>query len=792
MEENKVKKFKIMVDKKPFNTKPTPTDVSLIQSRLKNISTIEEITINQLIEYISCGYTIRPAILKSGATEDDFEQQEVIFIDIDNKKDSEKIMSIEEILDIFKTYNLTPNMYYETFSSTKDVPRYRVIFILDKPIVYKDKMNKLLDIINNVIPNTDTSCSTVSKLFYGTVGKDKITLVDDSIRITEDEIINLNKTVSYESYTSEEKINQLIKNFDLLNYIMQDTNKIRESNKYIAFDVCPICGHKDCLRYYKDTNSFYCFGSNGRLGGSIIEYLMATKHLTKKESIDYFKGKILNIPLEIEDDDEDPKKKRLYYEDKIREQLKNAKENLPIPIDIDWVYCYSTSSGIRTKINGAKLARFILNNLKYFYISTTTEEKVPKYFYESGVYKNYTDSKIKKIIRYYIPTEVCQYKDIIEVLNLMGTEAKYISINELNTDENLINFKNGVLDLKENKLLPHSPKYIMTIQLPVEYKEYVEKPTTNYFDNFLYTLTNGDEEQQELILEFYGTILSNIDGSKMKQSLILCGKGNTGKSKVLELIEKIIGEDNYSSTDLRNMEKNFSRINLLGKRLASFSDVTTVRLPSLDSFKKITGGDSLNDSFKNKDSIDFRYKGVVIMTMNEFLKFGGDDGTHVWERFLPIETVNVIPEEKRDKFLVEHMLQEVDYIIYRSLNGLKKVIENGYNFTVPKESLKIRNRYRVDHNSALRFIKECVETIIREPESTDYTSGEIYKIYKAWAKDNNNNFYESPRDFKKAMLETTCETSLKKTHGGNFYYRNVDLTDEVKRDYGDVIKNRLY
>ncbi len=786
------KKVKIMVDKTPFKEKPTSKDVSLIQNRLKDISTINDITLNDLINYISLGYTIRPAVLKSGATENDFVQQEIIFVDVDNKKDSEKIISIEEILDIFKSYSLKPCFYYETFSSTKDVPRYRVIFILDKPIVYKDKMNKLLDIINNLVPNTDTSCATVSKLFYGTTGKEKITVVDLAATVKEDEIIDIAKNYSSkEDYTSEEKINQLIKNFDLLNYIMQDTNKIRETSKYIAFDECPICSHNDCLRYYKDTNSFYCFGSNGQLGGSIIEYLMATKNLTKKESIKYFKESILNMPEEIKDDDLDPDKKRLYYEDKIREQVKSAKEDLPIPIDIDWVFCYLSTGYIKTKINGAKLAKFILANLKYFYISTTTEDKVPKYFYESGVYKNYTDNKIKKIIKYYIPTEICKYRDIMEVFNLMGTEAKYVSINELNTYENLINFKNGILDLKENRLIPHSPKYLITIQLPIDYKEYVEKPKNSYFDNFLEVLTNGDKEQQELILEFYGTVFSNIDGSKMKQSLVLCGKGNTGKSKALELVERIIGEKNYSSTDLRSMEKNFSRINLLGKRLASFSDVTTVRLPSLDSFKKITGGDSLNDSYKNKDSIDFRYKGVVIMTMNEFIKFGGDDGTHVWERFIPIETVNVIPEEKRDKLLVEHMLEETDYIIYKSLNALKNVINNGYNFILPKKSIELRDRYRTDHNSALRFIKECIDTVIREPESTDYTSGEIYRIYKAWAKDNNNNFYESPREFKKAMLNATNETTLKKTHGGNFYYRHIDLTDEVKRDYGDVIKNRF-
>ena len=46
------KKVKIMVDKTPFKEKPTSKDVSLIQNRLKNISTINDITLNDLINYI--------------------------------------------------------------------------------------------------------------------------------------------------------------------------------------------------------------------------------------------------------------------------------------------------------------------------------------------------------------------------------------------------------------------------------------------------------------------------------------------------------------------------------------------------------------------------------------------------------------------------------------------------------------------------------------------------------------------------------------------------------------------
>ena len=92
-----MRKIKVMVDKTSYTDKPTQYDVAGIQNRLKNTSTIEEIEPSYLIHYAKNGYTIRPSILKDGASEKDFQQQEVIYIDIDNKE-GKPVISLKEIL----------------------------------------------------------------------------------------------------------------------------------------------------------------------------------------------------------------------------------------------------------------------------------------------------------------------------------------------------------------------------------------------------------------------------------------------------------------------------------------------------------------------------------------------------------------------------------------------------------------------------------------------------------------------------------------------------------------------
>lgn len=772
--------YKIMIDTVPLKNKPE--NAGIIINRLNEI---KEVTIPQLFKYLSSGYTVRPGILIDGATEGNFKQQEFIFIDVDNDDKKEKITTLDEALSILKKHNLSPVGYYYSFSHTEEYPRFRIIFRLIEPITESKKVKLLLRSIVNLIPNADTSCTTVAKIYYGTDKGYKI--LDEKAVITAEQIENLiimaTTTEKKSSYNNE--LNQQIKDFDFYGYLCNESKVLRKGSNYIAFDVCPICGHNDCLRYYPNSNSFYCFGSSGNAGGSVIEYLMITKKMDKKEAINYFQYEILKLPRKKDISNEYIDKLKEKNRKIIEKQINRLNLCIKLPEDIDWLIYKEVSDGISTSVSSTRLAEFIKENLHYIFINTENDEKVPKFFYIDGVYKKFSDKKVQRIIKSLIPSDVIKKPTVIyDTFDFLCMDSKYIDIDQLNSDEDIVNFKNGILHLSTGKLELHNPKYLSTIQYDCNYIENTPVPEKRYFDRYLEDLTSGDKEQQQLIWEVTGVIVSNIDGSKFKSSLIFCGPGNTGKSQYPILIEQIVGKDNYTSAELKNMNKSFTRINLLNKRLASFSDVTTLRLESLDTFKKITGGDSLNDSWKFRDSLNFKFKGIMVLTMNEFIKFGGDSADHVWERFIPIETTNVISPEKRDKKLVQHMLEEKEYIISKALKAVKKVIDNGYNYNIPESVLKTRSKYRDDHESVRKFIIECTERVIREPEPDDPTTGQFYSIYQNWVKANNL-YDEGHSKFRKMILEEIKEEKPKKTYGGNLYYRSIIPIDEIRVTFGE-------
>lgn len=82
--------YKIMIDSIPLKNKPE--NGGIVVDRMKKNAIIKDVTIPQLFKYLSLGYTVRPGILKGGASEDNFIQQEFIFIDVDNDVKKEKLL----------------------------------------------------------------------------------------------------------------------------------------------------------------------------------------------------------------------------------------------------------------------------------------------------------------------------------------------------------------------------------------------------------------------------------------------------------------------------------------------------------------------------------------------------------------------------------------------------------------------------------------------------------------------------------------------------------------------------
>ena len=386
-----------------------------------------------------------------------------------------------------------------------------------------------------------------------------------------------------------------------------------------------------------------------------------------------------------------------------REKVCFERENKSKTEDVAPSFVETTQRGER--VNPALLAEYIRQNNKLLNVSGQRENRV--LVYRGGVYKPLTDAALQALVK----QPVIDYKrsllnmsDVRKAADDLRTDANCVDEVCLNAEEDIINFKNGLYSLSENKLLPHSEKVLSTIQLPFDYDAAATdcRRTVGY----LYSLAGEDNEIFQLLVEIAAVTISNIFGYRFKKAPILFGVGNSGKSQYLLLIQYLLGAENCASGSLADLEARFGTNALYLKRLYGDADLGYTSVDALRVFKSVTGGDSIRIEYKGKDSFSTFYRGMLLFCANELPRFGGDKGDWVYERILPIPCGAAIPLNKRDKYLQDKLRSEAQaFVSSMLLPALDKVVKRNYQFLIPEKCKDALARYQVDNSPVREFFE---------------------------------------------------------------------------------------
>lgn len=183
-------------------------------------------------------------------------------------------------------------------------------------------------------------------------------------------------------------------------------------------------------------------------------------------------------------------------------------------------------------------------NLHYIFVRDNGRQTMQIYVYDGGVYRLYAPEMLKGAIKRYIEDfneELVKMSVVNEVYQLLTTDLNYIPMDALNTDESIINFENGLLDLSSGEpiLMPHSPDVYSTIQIPCRWTG--EAAPTPVFDMYMHTLTGGDEAVTKLLLEFMGACLSNVRGYRMKSRCFSWGPATAARASSRRCVSGFLG-----------------------------------------------------------------------------------------------------------------------------------------------------------------------------------------------------------------------------------------------------------
>lgn len=169
----------VLLDTTEHTSKPHGNEIVNITNKLpKNPTTL---SIKELASHIVKGCSIKPSILRTTKS-DSYVSSNIVALDVDNEDNN--IVSIDEFLALSRQAGLHPFLIYESFSSTKECPRYRVLYRFNKTVTDIEEIDKLYNYVWQQFPDVplDHSVRYYSILFGGK----SIKLLNNSTNIIPD------------------------------------------------------------------------------------------------------------------------------------------------------------------------------------------------------------------------------------------------------------------------------------------------------------------------------------------------------------------------------------------------------------------------------------------------------------------------------------------------------------------------------------------------------------------------------------------------------------------------------
>ena len=260
--------------------------------------------------------------------------------------------------------------------------------------------------------------------------------------------------------------------------------------------------------------------------------------------------------------------------------------------------------------------------------------------------------------------------------------------------------------------------------------------------------------------EYMGYCL--IPTTKAQKMLMLVGKGGEGKSRIGSVLRAILG-DNMVNGNLNKVETNrFARADLEHALLMVDDDMKTEGLPQTNYLKSIITAELPMDLEKKSQQ---SYQGELHC---RFLGFGNGSLKALYDRSDGFFRRQIILTTKRkaknrvdDPFLSEKLIAEKEGIFLWMLEGLKRLIDNNYKFTISERAKENMTEAVSDGNNIVEFMAS--EGYFRFKADYEVTTKDLYAVYKLWCEDNSHKPL-SERSFSLFLHENEDRYNLEATN----------------------------
>lgn len=316
-------------------------------------------------------------------------------------------------------------------------------------------------------------------------------------------------------------------------------------------------------------------------------------------------------------------------------------------------------------------------------------------------------------------------------------DLNFISNEELDADDYVLNLQNCVLVFHEDKVEKHEHSADLLLS-KIANAEYHPGARCERWELFLDEVMQGDKDKIHYLQKLFGTCLTG-DVRLEKMWFLFGSTTRNGKSTMIERIADVLGD--YSKTirpetlaiknnpDSRTASPDVAK--LAGTRLCVCSEIPK-RMPlDVGLLKTLTGRDTIVARFLHQDEFQFVPKFKMICNTN-FLPVVSDNTIFKSDRVQVVSFDRHFEESEQDKTLKDKLSTK------EALSGILNWMIEGWiafcreGLEVPEAIKKSTTDYEASSDKLQNFINEC----LAEAEGKNISVKETYARYEKWCSEN--------------------------------------------------------
>ena len=297
----------------------------------------------------------------------------------------------------------------------------------------------------------------------------------------------------------------------------------------------------------------------------------------------------------------------------------------------------------------------------------------------------------------------------------------------------LIAFKNGVLDVRTLELRDWREDDVIPNVIPHNWNPNARSETLY---NVLDKMACGDVSTCLNLSEFIGVCM--VRSAKLCPFFpVLIGVGSNGKSTYIELLKDVVGNENISGLQPKEITAHFLGSHIVGKTANLGDDIASGYLDDRDCsvIKSVATGDLMFTDVKGGKGFHFQPYCTMVFSCNQFPRLA-DTTPGFMRRLFPIEfnAVFSATDPDYDPMIGEKLREEetLEYACVLGVEGLRRVIEN--RMPTPNElSESMKGDIAREANTAMQWFHD-------DNVTADYLRGmtkeEAYEKYLKWCERN--------------------------------------------------------